>query len=219
MSDSDRSRKKGTDSFFDSAIVKALSEEDFMKRNEHPVATMDGGADMDDRLHMLLDALKDIKKGDFSKRLPHIRDGVMAEIFDTLNDVTAINENIYKEVTRVALVAGEEGKIADVNSRIMLSGGEGSWELIVRTLNYLLDSIALPLMQIGRVVSNISMGDLSQKMPYAWKNEIAIARNDLKQKMDIRAAGDVKAMIDTINEMINNLNVFSGEVTRVSREV
>jgi len=101
------------------------------------------------------------------------------------------------EVSRVARVAGEEGKLTE---RARVEGVEGSWKNIVDTLNFLIDSIATPVTEIGRVVTAISRGDLSQKM-------------------EIKTAGDIKTMADTINNMINTLNTFIGEVTRVAREV
>ncbi|MDH4163654.1 MAG: HAMP domain-containing protein, partial [Nitrospirota bacterium] len=176
-------------------------------------------ADTEGRLVMLADALKSMKEGDFTVRLPRSDAGIMGEIAETFNDVVIMNEAMTKEVTRVTLVAGEEGKLTDPNSRARVAGAGGSWKTIVDTLNYLLDCIAMPVSEIGRVVTIISRGDLTQKMSDRWKNELAAARGDMTQRTDINAAGDIKAMVSTINEMVDNLNTFSGEVSRVAREV
>ncbi len=176
-------------------------------------------SDIEDQLKLLLNALKAVKHGDFTIRLPIAANGVMGEIAKAFNEVVVFNENTTNEVTRVTRVAGEEGKLSDTTSRATVAGATGSWKNITDTVNYLLDCIAMPLTEIGRVVTSISQGDLTQKMPASWRNEIAIARGDTTQKMEIRAAGDIKVMINTINEMVDNLNTFSGEVTRVAREV
>ncbi len=75
---------------------------------------------------------------------------------------------LANEVGRVTRLTGEEGKLTDLTSRAMVEGVTGVWKNIVDTLNFLLDAISMPVTEIGRVVTAISKGDLSQKMPLRW---------------------------------------------------
>jgi methyl-accepting chemotaxis protein len=149
------------------------------------------------QLTRLLIALEAFRKGDITVKLNKEQDDLYGQLFDSYNQVVTMVGGMAVEVSRVARVAGEEGKLTE---RARAEGAEGSWKNIVDTLNFLIDSIATPVTEIGRVVTAISRGDLSQKM-------------------EIRTAGDIKTMADTINSMINTLNTFTGEVTRVAREV
>ncbi len=149
------------------------------------------------QLNKLLMALEAFRKGDISVKLTKEQDDIYGQLADSYNQVVAMVGGVAVEVSRVARVAGEEGKLSE---RAKVQEVEGSWKNIVDTLNFLIDSIATPVTEIGRVVTAISQGDLTQKM-------------------EIKAAGDIKRMADTINQMVDNLNTFSGEVTRVAREV
>ena len=161
-----------------------------------------------------------VANGDLSKKITVESKGEILQLKNTLNKMVDYLNQLANEVGRVTRTAGEEGKLTEQTSRATVEGATGAWKNIVDTLNFLLDSIAMPVTEIGRVVTAISQGDLSQKMPFRWKNELAISRGDPAQrKMEIKAAGDIKTMAETINQMVDDLNTFAGEVTRVAREV
>jgi HAMP domain-containing protein len=149
------------------------------------------------QLRTLLMALEAFRKGDISVKLTKERDDIYGQLADSYNQVVAMVGGMAVEVSRVARAGGEEGRLTE---RAKVEGVSGSWKNIVDTLNYLLDSIATPVTEIGRVVTAISQGDLTQKM-------------------NLKATGDIKTMADTINRMVDTLNAFAGEVTRVAREV
>ncbi len=160
-----------------------------------------------------------IANGDLSKKITVDVRGEFLQLKDTINKMVDYLNQLANEVGRVTRLTGEEGKLTDLTSRAMVEGVTGVWKNIVDTLNFLLDAISMPVTEIGRVVTAISKGDLSQKMPLRWDNEMAAARGDRSLKMEIRAAGDIKNMAKTINRMLDDLNTFALEVTRVSREV
>ncbi len=149
------------------------------------------------QLRNLLMALEAFRKGDISVKLVKERDDIYGQLADSYNQAVAMVGGMAVEVSRVARAGGEEGKLTE---RAKVEGVSGSWKNIVDTLNYLLDSIATPVTEIGRVVTAISQGNLTQKM-------------------NIKAAGDIQTMAETINRMVDTLNAFAGEVTRVAREV
>ncbi|PYM36701.1 MAG: Two-component hybrid sensor and regulator, partial [Candidatus Rokuibacteriota bacterium] len=149
------------------------------------------------QLRNLLMALEAFRKGDISVKLAKERDDIYGQLADSYNQAVAMVGGMAVEVSRVARAGGEEGKLTE---RAKVEGVSGSWKNIVDTLNYLLDSIATPVTEIGRVVTAISQGNLTQKM-------------------NIKAAGDIQTMAETINRMVDTLNAFAGEVTRVAREV
>ncbi|MHB2017774.1 MAG: HAMP domain-containing protein [Candidatus Xenobia bacterium] len=160
-----------------------------------------------------------VANGDLSKKITVESKGEILQLKNTVNKMVDYLNQLANEVGRVTRAAGEEGKLTELTARAKVEGATGAWKNMVDTLNLLLDSLAIPVTEIGRVVTAISQGDLSQKMPMKWKNEMAVSRGDLTAKMEIKAAGDIKTMAETINKMVDDLNTFAGEVTRVAREV
>ncbi|MDP2626197.1 MAG: HAMP domain-containing protein, partial [Candidatus Rokubacteria bacterium] len=172
-------------------------------RDEQRQARRAGGEDAryreysERQLQRLLTALEAFRRGDITVRLTKEGDDIYGQLADSYNQVVEMVGGMAVEVSRVARAAGEEGRLSE---RAKVEGVAGSWKNITDTLNFLIDSMALPVTEIGRVVTAISRGDLSQKM-------------------GLRASGDIKAMADTINSMVDTLNSFASEVTRVAREV
>ncbi len=197
------------------AIVKDVSG--VWKDLTESVNAMAGS--LTDQVRNIAEVTIAVAQGDLSKKITVEAKGEILELKDTINKMVDNLNRLANEVSRVTRVAGEEGKLTESTSRAMVEGVTGSWKDIVSTLNYLLDALAMPVTEIGRVVTAISKGDLTQKMPVRWRNDMALSRGDVGQKMEIVAAGDIMAMADTINLMVDNLNTFSSEVTRVAREV
>lgn len=197
------------------ALVKGVSG--IWKDLTDSVNAMAGN--LTDQVRNIAEVANSVAQGDLSKKITVEARGEILQLKETINTMVDNLNRLATEVSRVTRVAGEEGKLTELSSRATVEGVTGAWKDIVNTLNYLLDALAMPVTEIGRVVTAISKGDLTQKMPVSWRNEMALARGDTGQKMEIVAAGDIKGMADTINLMVDNLNTFSSEVTRVSREV
>src|SRR6476469_8018566 len=101
------------------------------------------------------------------------------------------------EVSRISKVAGVEGNL---KARASAENASGFWKDMVNNINGLVDSIAVPVLEVGKVLKNISRGNLDESF-------------------QIPVSGDFKQMAETINKTIDNLNIFAGEVTRVAQEV
>src|SRR5271170_3623406 len=150
----------------------------------------------------LLAALTALKKGDFSVRLPLDWTGVPGKVADTFNDVVELNERMAYELERISRVVGKEGKI---NQRASLGPVSGSWEESIDSVNALIGDLVHPTSETARVIGAVAQGDLSQTM--------ALEIDDRPLQ------GEFLRTARTINTMVDQLNSFASEVTRVAREV
>src|SRR5580693_2767385 len=159
-----------------------------------PVATETG---QQEQMEQLLTGLSAVRGGDFSIRLPAGQDALMNEIAAVFN---AMNEQLgvfTSEVTRVAREVGTEGQL----------GGQAEVPAVAGTWKDLTDSV------------NAMAGNLTGQVRAIAQVTTAVARGDLSQKISVEAKGEVATLADTINGMVDTLSAFSGEVTRVAREV
>ncbi len=152
--------------------------------------------------NQVLAALFAFKKGDFSVRLPVNQVGLAGKIADVLNDIFELNENMATELARVSTAVGKEGRIGQ---RASLNAGSGSWAASMESVNSLISDLVQPSTEIARVIGAVAQGDLSQKM------SLEVEGRPLQGEF-IRTAR-------VVNTMVDQLNSFSSEVTRVAREV
>ncbi|MEO7932435.1 MAG: HAMP domain-containing protein [Chthoniobacterales bacterium] len=142
------------------------------------------------------------RAGNFSKKLPSGWTGVHGKIADTFNDILSINERRVSETARVARVVGKEGKL---NQRMRVSGLVGEWAVEVDALNGLMEDLVRPTTDVTRAIGAVAKGDLGQAMAL---------------EADGRALeGEFLHSARLVNRMIDQLSVFTSEVTRVAREV
>ncbi|MGK7390905.1 MAG: HAMP domain-containing protein [Candidatus Cyclobacteriaceae bacterium M2_1C_046] len=149
------------------------------------------------QLYRILYALDAFKKGDISVRLTKEEDDIFAEIAEAYNSMVEMISGVGSEVSRISKVAGIEGNLT---ARASAENASGFWKDIINNINGLVDSIAVPVLEVGKVLKNISSGKLNEKF-------------------EIPVSGDFKIMAETINRTIDNLNLFAGEVTRMALEV
>ncbi len=152
--------------------------------------------------NQVLATLIAFKKGDFSVRLPVNQVGLAGKIADVLNDIFELNENMANEFGRVSTAVGKEGRIGQ---RAFLNLGSGRWTDCVGSVNSLISDLVQPSTEIARVIGAVAQGDLSQKM------SLEVEGRPLQGEF-IRTAR-------VVNTMVDQLNSFSSEVTRVAREV
>jgi HAMP domain-containing protein len=150
----------------------------------------------------LLKVLTAVKKGNFDIRLPVDQVGVAGKVYDTLNDIIEMNERLAKELERISTVVGKEGKISQ---RVTLGGISGGWRNAVESVNTLISDLVQPTTEVARVITAVANGDLSQKMT------LEIEGRPL--------TGEFLRTAKTVNTMVDQLNSFGSEVTRVAREV
>ena len=159
-----------------------------------PVGEIDSGA--------LLAALKALKKGDFSVRLPMGWLGMAGKVADTFNEVVEQNERMASELERLSRVVGKEGRISQ---RAVASGMTGSWAECVGSVNSLIDDLVYPTRETARVIGAVAKGDLSQSMALEIDAQ--------------RLEGEFLRTAMIVNSMVDQLGSFASEVTRVVREV
>jgi HAMP domain-containing protein/CheY-like chemotaxis protein/signal transduction histidine kinase len=163
----------------------------------------DGGSVPRERaMRRLLAGLRAIDAGDFTIRLEPVGDPLMAEIADIFNSVATKQGRLADELNRVALSVGREGKMRD---RATIGPAGGLWAGSVDALNSLITDLVQPTSEVARVIKAVAEGDLSQKV------ELEIEGKTVQ--------GEFFRIGSTVNRMVDQLNAFASEVTRVAREV
>ncbi|MDA2938418.1 methyl-accepting chemotaxis protein, partial [Acidobacteria bacterium AH-259-A15] len=138
----------------------------------------------------IADVMTAVAKGDLNQKLELEAKGEIAGLMDTINNMVNDLNRLAGEVSRVAQVAGVEGNLTE---RAEVEGVSGSWKDVVDTLNALIESIALPALEISRVVT-------------------AIAEGDLTQSVEIQTAGDIREMSENLNKSLDSLNGFIDQI-------
>src|SRR5689334_23596173 len=156
--------------------------------------------DMD--LRRLLNAMRDLRDGDFEIRLPLAEEPLLAEIADAFNSVAKMNERLCREMIRVSTTIGREGQM---NDRASIGSVTGGWRTTVDSVNTLITDLASPTTEVARVLSAVAEGDLGQKM---------VLEIDGKP-----VQGEFLRIGTTVNTLVDQLGSFANEVTRVAREV
>ncbi|MEP6989988.1 MAG: HAMP domain-containing protein, partial [bacterium] len=160
------------------------------------------GGNRDRGLRQLLAGLRSLDAGDFSTRLESNGDALMSEIADIFNSVATKQGRLAEELNRVALSVGREGKMRD---RATIGPAGGLWAGSVDALNSLITDLVQPTSEVARVIKAVAEGDLSQKV------ELEIEGKTVQ--------GEFFRIGSTVNRMVDQLNAFASEVTRVAREV
>jgi CheY-like chemotaxis protein/signal transduction histidine kinase/HAMP domain-containing protein len=138
-----------------------------------------------------------VANGDLSKKITVDVRGEILELKDTINTMVDQLNAFASEVTRVAREVGTEGKL----------GGQAEVKGVAGTWKDLTDSV------------NMMAGNLTEQVRGIAKVVTAVANGDLKRKLTVEAKGEIAALADTINEMIDTLATFADQVSTVAREV
>ncbi|WP_414652989.1 HAMP domain-containing protein [Ideonella sp.] len=142
------------------------------------------------------------RDGDFSLRLPADWAGVDGQIATAFNQTISHEARIAAEVARLSATVGKEGRL---KQRMSLPGSLGGWATKVDSINTLMDDLVRPTAEIARTIGAVAKGDLGQAM------ELEVDGRELK--------GEFLRSARLVNTMIDQLSVFTSEVTRVAREV
>ena len=154
MAEIKKERKPGRSVFFeDQEADERLPDDSGAEEKEDAI---DRGADGDGQLRLLLEALRAVKQGDFSVRLPTGKNGVMGEIAEVFNDVVGLNESMTNEIVRVGKIVGEEGQMTERASPGAVSG---MWAGQIDSVNALINNLAQPTAEVGRVITAVAEGD------------------------------------------------------------
>ncbi|MDF3010855.1 MAG: hybrid sensor histidine kinase/response regulator, partial [Burkholderiales bacterium] len=150
----------------------------------------------------LLKALRGLRRGDFSVRMPLNLTGVDGEIAQAFNDCVELEEAKAAEIARIAEQVGKEGQ---TGARMSLPGASGSWIDVVQSINTLITDMVYPVNEVARVIGSVAKGDLSQTMV------LEVDGRPLR--------GEALRLGTVVNTMVGQLNGFASEVSRVAREV
>jgi HAMP domain-containing protein/signal transduction histidine kinase/CheY-like chemotaxis protein len=138
-----------------------------------------------------------VARGDLSKKITVDVKGEIAELKDTINTMVDQLNGFASEVTRVAREVGTEGKLG---GQAKVEGVGGTWKDLTDNVNELAANLTGQVRNIAEVTT-------------------AVARGDLSKKITVEVRGEIAELKDTINTMVDQLNGFASEVTRVAREV
>ncbi|MBA3342680.1 MAG: HAMP domain-containing protein, partial [Gemmatimonadaceae bacterium] len=150
----------------------------------------------------LLTALRDLRDGDFTVRLPEYSDPLLGDIANAFNGIAERNAKLAAEAVRVSTTIGREGQM---NERASIGRATGGWATITSSINALITDLVSPTTEVARVLTAVAEGDLAQKM---------VLEIDGKS-----VQGEFLRIGTTVNTMVDQLSAFASEVTRVAREV
>ncbi|HEY8579650.1 MAG TPA: hypothetical protein VIL72_07180, partial [Beijerinckiaceae bacterium] len=140
--------------------------------------------------------------GDFTVRLPNDVSGVDGKIADAFNEIVAANARMAQQLEKVGRAVGRDGQ---TDARLRLGHTLGAWGDMENSVNELIGDLVWPTSMITQTVTAVARGDLLQTMP------IEVAGRPLR--------GEFLRSARIVNKMIEQLGVFTSEVTRVAREV
>ncbi|HTA84222.1 MAG TPA: HAMP domain-containing protein, partial [Bacteroidia bacterium] len=138
-----------------------------------------------------------VAKGDLSKKITVNVEGEILELKNTINTMVDQLNSFGAEVTRVAREVGSEGKLG---GQAKVKGVGGTWKDLTDSVNQMAGNLTAQVRNIAEVTT-------------------AVANGDLSKKITVNVEGEILELKKTINTMVDQLNSFSSEVTRVAREV
>jgi HAMP domain-containing protein/CheY-like chemotaxis protein/signal transduction histidine kinase len=138
-----------------------------------------------------------VARGDLSRKITVDVRGEILELKDTLNTMVDQLRSFASEVTRVAREVGTDGKLG---GQAQVPGVAGTWKDLTDSVNSMASNLTGQVRNIAEVATAIASGDLSKKIT-------------------VNVSGEILLLKETINTMVDQLNAFAGEVTRVAREV
>ncbi len=154
-------------------------------------------ANLTGQVRNIADVTTAVASGDLSKKITVDVKGEILELKDTINTMVDQLNSFASEVTRVAREVGTEGKLG---GQAQVKGVAGTWKDLTDNVNLMAENLTGQVRNIAEVTTAVASGDLSKKITVDVKGEILELKN-------------------TINTMVDQLNSFASEVTRVAREV
>ncbi|MFD7708432.1 HAMP domain-containing protein [Streptomyces sp. NPDC059786] len=138
-----------------------------------------------------------VASGDLSRKVTVSARGEVAQLAETINQMTETLRTFADEVTRVANEVGAEGQLG---GQANVPGAAGTWKDLTDSVNTVFRNLTTQVRDIAAVTT-------------------AVANGDLSQKVTVNVAGEMLELKNTVNTMVDQLSAFGAEVTRVAREV
>ena len=145
----------------------------------------------------IADVATAIANGDLSRKITVDVKGEILELKNTINTMVDQLNSFASEVTRVAREVGTEGKLG---GQADVGGVAGTWKNLTDNVNSMASNLTGQVRNIAEVAT-------------------AVARGDLSRKITVDVKGEILELKNTINTMVDQLNAFASEVSRVAREV
>ena len=155
------------------------------------------GDNLTNQVRNIAEVATAIAGGDLGKKITVEAKGEVQSLKDTINLMVDRLNEFSSEVTRVARLVGTEGTLG-VQAEV--KGVAGTWKELTDNVNFMANNLTTQVRNIAEVTT-------------------AVAKGDLSRKITVEVRGEVLALKNTINEMVDSLNEFSSEVTRMAREV
>ncbi|HTU79622.1 MAG TPA: HAMP domain-containing protein, partial [Solirubrobacteraceae bacterium] len=154
-------------------------------------------SNLTDQVRNIAQVTTAVAKGDLTQKITVDVKGEILELKNTINTMVDQLSSFADEVTRVAREVGTEGKLG---GQAEVEDVSGTWRGLTESVNFMANNLTDQVRNIAQVTTAVAQGDLSQKIT-------------------VEAKGEVAALADTINTMVEQLRSFAAEVTRVAREV
>jgi signal transduction histidine kinase/HAMP domain-containing protein/CheY-like chemotaxis protein len=138
-----------------------------------------------------------VANGDLSQKIEVEARGEVLDLKDTINNMVEKLRIFANEVIRVAIEVGTEGRLG---GQATVPDVGGTWKDLTENVNAMAGNLTVQVRNIADVTT-------------------AVARGDLSRKITVDVRGEILALKNTVNAMVDQLNAFAGEVTRVAREV
>src|ERR671917_657140 len=154
-------------------------------------------SNLTDQVRQIANVTTAVANGDLTQKVTVEARGEVAALADTINSMTETLRTFAAQVTGVAREVGTEGVLG---GQADVKGVSGTWRALTESVNSMASNLTDQVRQIAQVTT-------------------AVANGDLSQKISVETRGEVAALAETINRMVDQLSSFADEVTRVAREV
>ena len=155
------------------------------------------GTNLTNQVRNIANVTAAVAKGDLTQKITVEAMGAILELKVTINTMVDQLNGFASEVTRVAREVGTDGKLG---GQAIVPGVAGTWKDLTDSVNFMAGNLTGQVRNIAEVTT-------------------AVANGDLTRKITVDASGEFLALKNTINVMVDQLNAFASEVTRVAREV
>lgn len=178
--------------------------------SEDSVASTTDDGVTKEQLQALLLALKAVKNGDFSVRLP-VENNELGEIGLVFNELVSFNQNFAKEVSGLAGEIGTEGKLG---SQAVVKGAEGSWQGLLDNLNQMSTNLREQIKSINEVTLVVAQGNLAKQIQESNAGDFQQLTNNANQMIS-----SLRSSIRQMAEVATAVASSSEELTAVSKEM
>ncbi|KAJ7060583.1 hypothetical protein C8F01DRAFT_1253911 [Mycena amicta] len=152
------------------------------------------------QVRSIADVTKAVAMGDLTKQVSIDASGEILALKDTVNAMTASLSQFAAEVTRVAREVGTEGKLG---GQAEVEGVQGTWKDLTDNVNVMANNLTLQVRTISDATKAVARGDLTKKI----------------SDLPVAVSGEILSLVNTINDMIDQLDIFASEVKKVALEV